>query len=282
MFLQTTIILYNLIVYPIISYATSYDDTLFYLSFCKLVTLISRVLGMKVFLYGDEYNCNEQSLLLCNHKSSYDIISIFYLSSYFHKVIGFCLKKQVTYIPGLGWWCNKMRFPSLDRNIKDVDVLKNVQLSFPIVIYPEGTRYSKKNYDKTREYAKENNYEISKYCQLPKSKGSFILSKKTKTIFHVTYIYLNKKGQIITENIVDYPSSIYIHMKKYNDFPEDEKDFKIWLQSVFKKTDEYYDTFEPINAIEMKPKMYNFDYIAFFLYFILNIWVLYFLAKLFY
>ena len=204
---------------------------------------------------------------------------MFYISAHFHHVIGFCLKKTINQIPGIGWWCKRMKFPVLNRNSKDLNTLNNGSTKFPIVIYPEGTRYTTKNYISSCEYAKQNGYQISKYAQLPKYKGSFALMKNYKIVYHMTLIYLDKHQNIMKGEIRTFPSSVYIHVKKYTDAPQDELEYKKWLQQLFVNIDEYYDNFQPTNVTEMKIKWFLLDYVLHTSFYLSQLYLGYFIVQ---
>ena len=148
-------------------------------------------------MYGDDFDPSSKSTILCNHKTMYDIRSAFYISGYFDKVIGFCLKKQVSYIPGIGRWCTYLNFPILNRNKDDVKILEVDSTPFPVIIYPEGTRFSDDGYRKSYQFAKQNDYPISKYAMLPKTRGSFALSGNKRTIYQMTLVYMDEHQRIM-------------------------------------------------------------------------------------
>ena len=204
---------------------------------------------------------------------------MFYVCSNFHRIICFCLKKQISQIPGIGWWCTRLKFPCLNRSSNDINILAKMSSSFPNVIYPEGTRYTKKNYASSCEYAKQNGYQISKYAQLPKHKGSFALMKNYNTVYHMTIIYLDQHQNIMKGEIRTFPSRIYIHVKKYIDAPQDELEYKKWIQQLFMNIDDYYDNFSPINVTEMKSKMFVIDYILHTSFYLLQLYFGYFLIQ---
>jgi lysophosphatidic acid acyltransferase/lysophosphatidylinositol acyltransferase len=194
----------------------------------------------------------------------YDVLVMFYMYGYFNQVIGFCLKKQIAYVPGIGWWCTRMKFPTLNRNISDLKTLESVESTFPIVIYPEGTRYSDQKYKESYQFAKQNDYPISKYAQLPKYKGAFALSKDI--VYHMTLVYVDKNQRIITGEIKEFPHRVYIHVKKHTNVPREESEYKKWIQNQFANIDDIYDNFNPTNAIEMVPNMGLLDYVLYSTY----------------
>ena len=264
---------YNSIFYSVITYFSLFDNTALYLSYTRINHLVGLLCGFQVFLYGDDFNPNEKSVILCNHKAVFDILSIFYVSGHFNRVIGFCLKKQVSQIPGCGWWCTRMKFPTLNRDSSDLKTLEQDTTTFPIIIYPEGTRYSNTKYSESRDFAKKNDYPISKYAQLPKYKGAFALTKNV--VYQMTLVYLDKHQRIITGEINEFPSWVYIHVKKHIDVPKDEAEYKVWLQEEFAKIDDIYDNFQPNNAIEMLPKYQTFDYFMYAGYALVQLALLY-------
>jgi hypothetical protein len=264
MLLKNLIWIYNTSLYAILSTIISFNDEYFYLSFTRFAQYIGYLFDVRVFLYGDEFNPIEKSTIISNHKTMYDIFAVFYVSGYFNRVIGFCLKKQVAYIPGIGWWCTRMKFPTLNRNISDLKTLETIARPFPIVIYPEGTRYSEEKYKESYQFAKQNDYPISKYAQLPKYKGAFALS--SDVVYHMTLVYVDKNQRIITGEIREFPHRIYIHMKKHTNVPREESEYKKWIQNQFASIDDVYDNFNPINTTEMTPNFQPLDYILYTAY----------------
>lgn len=256
--------IYNQVMYAILIYIISLDDYGCYLSYTRLTQYIGNLFGVRVFIYGDEFNPNEKATILSNHKSIYDIFAIFYVSGYFNKIIGFCLKKQVAYIPGNGWWCKRLKFPTLNRNISDLKTLESDKTPFPIVIYAEGTRFSEQKYQESYQFAKQNDYPISKYAQLPKYKGAFALSKDI--VYHMTLVYMDKHQRIITGEIRELPHRIYIHVKKHTNVPREESEYKQWIQDQFASIDDVYDNFSPNNTIEMTPNFQPLDYMIYTIY----------------
>jgi 1-acyl-sn-glycerol-3-phosphate acyltransferase len=210
-------------------------------------------------MIGDEFYPDENSTILSNHKSIYDIFAIFYICGHFDRIIGFCLKKSVSYVPGCGKWCTHLNFPTLSRDVSDIAKLESYKKEFPIVIYPEGTRFTQENHNKSYKFAKQNDFPISKYAALPKYAGSFALSKGI--VYHFTLIYLNKQQQIMRGEINEAPSRIYIHVKKHIDYPTTPNEYKRWLQEQFVNIDEIYDNFSlTTNALEMVPSFKRRDY----------------------
>jgi 1-acyl-sn-glycerol-3-phosphate acyltransferase len=264
MAVKEIVLAYNAMLFASMSYLIPFYDEVLCISSIKFISFIGRLLGSRVFIYGDEFNPNEKATVLSNHKSMYDIFAIFYVSGYFNKIIGICSKKQVAYVPGIGWWCTRMKFPMLNRNISDLKILEADKTPFPIVICPEGTRYSEQKYKESYQFAKQNDYPISKYAQVPKYKGAFALSNDI--VYHMTLVYMDNHQRIITGEIKELPRRIYIHVKKHTNVPRDESEYKKWIQNQFASIDDIYDNFNPTNSVEMTPNFQPLDYVLYTIY----------------
>jgi 1-acyl-sn-glycerol-3-phosphate acyltransferase len=260
-----------------LTYILSFDHNMFYIMVTRIMGYIARICGLRVFIYGDKFDSYEDALIISNHKTMFDIVSIFYIVGHFNNTIGFCLKKQINIIPGIGWWCKRMKFPALERNENDLKLLSQVTRDYQIVIYPEGTRYTNKNYRNSLDYALKSGFPISKYACVPRHRGSFALSKNI--IYQMTFVYLDKHQRIITSEVTEFPSRIYIHVKRHTNIPKTEPEYKLWLQNQFKKIDDIYDIFEPNNAIEMVPNFKRNDYIVIGLYVMIHIGIGYFIIN---
>lgn len=123
---------YTIVMIPLLLFINK--DPL-YLSFCYINYLMSKLLGMNLFMING-YKL-QKTIILCNHVSMYDILVSFITQIYYYKVFEFCLKKQISYIPGIGWWCKIMGFPILDRNVDDVKLLEHHKTKKTILIFPK-------------------------------------------------------------------------------------------------------------------------------------------------
>jgi hypothetical protein len=166
-----------------------------------------------------------------------------------------------------------MKFPILNRNISDLKILEQYKPQFPNVIFPEGTRFTKGKYRDSCDFAENNGHKISKYAQLPKYKGAFALTKDI--VYQMTLVYLDKNHQIIKGEIREFPSVLYIHVKKHTDAPKDETEYKVWLQTQFSKIDDIYDNFQPNNITEMVPNYRKLDYLFYAIYVAVHVGLVY-------
>ncbi len=247
--------------FSLVSVLASFDDNRFYLAFCRLNQSFWRMFGLRVFLFGDELMLVDNVLLISNHRSMFDILAIFYISGHYNRIVLFCLKRMVCFIPGIGLWCLRMGFPVLHRNQNDITTLAGARAPEPILIYPEGARYTNRKHAENALYAKQTGRPISKNALLPKYKGSFILSQTRNVVYQMTLVYLDSNGLLQSGECLTCPSRIYIHVKKHANVPEHETDYSQWMSQQFENIDELYGNFRmPLEATEMKPTFHVLDY----------------------
>jgi len=218
---------------------------------------MSKLFNVNLFIKNDYKS--KKTIILHNHVSIYDIFISFICQAYYNNVYEFCLKKQVSYIPGIGWWCRIMNFPILSRSKLDIETLKNHKTNNSVLIYPEGTRLNKKKYKEAAIFAKKNNIKHSKYTLIPKSTGSFNLVQM-KDIEYVTVsliIYFDNNGKILNNfKKILFPKKVMIYNKNYpiNQIPKKDTEFKKWLHNEFYKVNDIKNIDLPENKIQVKPR----------------------------
>jgi hypothetical protein len=187
-----------------------------YLSFCYFNYIFSSLLGLEIF-----YNENieyEKTIIISNHQSLFDILIAFIFQVYNNRIYEFCLKKTISFFPGIGWWCRIMSFPILSRTKKDIEKLRNHNTRNSILIYPEGTRITKKKYQDSISFSKKNNIPLSNYSLIPKSKGCITLLEN-KNIERLTFsfiFYHNSNHRLINFfGNFNFPEKVYIYNKSY-------------------------------------------------------------------
>jgi len=128
-------------------------------------------------------------ILMANHYSSVDFMLIFYLLNCVkRKDIILLFKKELLYIPIVSNLLDSDNYMKINRSWdKDKDFLEkyiNKLKSGIIIIFPEGTRYSRINYEKSKKYCTNNKLICNKKLLIPRVKGLFniisILKKNNK------------------------------------------------------------------------------------------------------
>jgi 1-acyl-sn-glycerol-3-phosphate acyltransferase len=98
---------------------------------------------------------NDSPLIICNHQSWFDTFLLQTLISRDGPMVKFLIKRELLWVPVLGWVCLVLDFPRLNR-MKDADsrsrdrkVTEQVSLKLgdeagALLLFPEGTRFSSK------------------------------------------------------------------------------------------------------------------------------------------
>jgi 1-acyl-sn-glycerol-3-phosphate acyltransferase len=113
-----------------------------------------------------------------------------------------------------------------------------------IIIFPEGTRYSKEKFLDGQKFSKENNLPIYDNLLVPKSKGlhsiynRLLNTNKLGKIYDMSIIYKKNKTFIINREL-DY---------------DDTKDFKTWLLEEWKEKDILMSYYQNIDYKELSFK----------------------------
>lgn len=81
---------------------------------------ITRVLGVDIIVHGDEpRDPAEQLIVLSNHRSWFDILVLHKLVTNRGPIVKFLIKKELIYVPVVGWLCLALNFPRLNRGKSD-------------------------------------------------------------------------------------------------------------------------------------------------------------------
>lgn len=236
--LKTILWMFSITYYSLCSlpFLFFYKKENLYMSFCYFNHVIATILGTKV--YWNENLRKEKSLLIMNHQSIFDTMIAFIIQSHESHIYESCLKKSISLLPGVGWWCRIMSFPILSRNKKDFEKLTNHKTKNSILIYPEGTRKTKKKYEEAKVFSKKESIPLSEHTLIPKSKGSLALLKNnTLENASLSFVFYHNNKNKLQDNFGnwDFPEKVYIHNKSFSREELDLTDFKSFLQNEFFK-----------------------------------------------
>jgi 1-acyl-sn-glycerol-3-phosphate acyltransferase len=205
--------------------------------------VISRGLG--VTLYMEPYPENVlagKALIASNHVTMCDIYVCFLIQSLHNMVVEQCLKKFISKVPGVGWWCRIMGFPTLSRTSADLDTLVNHRTDEHVLIYPEGTRLTDKSYAVAEEFGKKRDIPISKFAAIPRTRGTFALRQmEGLTHFIVqTIVYMDREGNVCNNRTpITFPHDVWVlnEFHPIDTVPDTLEGFTPWLCEQFQRMD---------------------------------------------
>ncbi|RBP49105.1 1-acyl-sn-glycerol-3-phosphate acyltransferase [Arenicella xantha] len=140
---------------------------------------MQRVVGIRLVING-EFNAHPAPIVICNHQSWFDIPLVQEVITGHGPIVKFLVKRELVWLPIVGWICLALNFPRVRRNKdsssreNDFSIIqkatqKHSQSQGALLVFPEGTRYTKAKKD-----AQQVTYQ---HLLLPKSGGLKIIKQ---------------------------------------------------------------------------------------------------------
>lgn len=242
---------------------------LIYLIYCQLLALVDWWGPASLTMYCDpdslqmfEEFRKEHAVVLMNHHYELDWLYGWMVGDR-AGVLGNCrvyMKKILQYVPILGWAWKLSDVIFLERNWeKDKDHLAtklNQLLDYPspmwILLFPEGTRFSKEKYAASLEFSTSRGLPPLKHHLVPRTKGfSFTVSRldpsRISALYDVTLVAGMDDSAPPTLTSVLYgkvtKASMYIRKFPLKDIPKDEAGSAAWLMNLFQEKDQLKESF---------------------------------------
>lgn len=129
-------------------------DTIYHAAVHFNSAWVTRVLGVNIVVHGEvPRDPAEHLVVVSNHRSWFDILVLHALVTGEGPMIKFLMKKQLIYIPVVGWLCFALNFPRLNRGgsedgrARDYDTVQQAAESLDgapgaLLSFAEGTRFS--------------------------------------------------------------------------------------------------------------------------------------------
>ncbi|XP_053205237.1 1-acyl-sn-glycerol-3-phosphate acyltransferase delta-like [Panonychus citri] len=222
---------------------------------------------------------SEHSIVLMNHKYEVDWLFSWILSDAFGilgSAKGFA-KKDIKYLPVIGWsWFfsemifverkwdkdSKLLGPSLQRLMEYDDVIT-------LLIFAEGTRYTKEKYENSVKYCKEKGLDILEHHLYPRSRGFVYTIQKLKdslpAIYNIQVAFRKEDPPATLTNILKRQSLrgyMYIQRVPMKDIPkEDDQQISNFLLDIYKQKDDLTNYFNehgkfPGNSVVLKRRIW--------------------------
>jgi len=113
---------------------------------------MQQVLGIELVIKG-KANTQQTPVVICNHQSWFDIPLVQHVITGNGPIIKFLVKREIVWIPIIGWICLVLNFPRLRRGKKngsgesDFSIIQKASKghgneSGALLIFPEGTRFT--------------------------------------------------------------------------------------------------------------------------------------------
>lgn len=169
-------------------------------------------------------------------------------------------KREMLFIPGLGWAMDFANFIFLSRDwtrdqaqlIHDIELYKAPSgYPFWLFIFPEGTDFAKHKHDKSVAFARERDLPVYNNLLLPRSKGFLQCLESTssviRAIYDVTIAYEEPvRPGFLSIFVGTRPKRVHLHVRRWSlaQVPSDEEARVKWLYQVWRDKDALLDHFK--------------------------------------
>ena len=198
-----------------------------------------KVMGVELIIKG-ELNTNATPVVICNHQSWFDIPLVQEVITGRGPIIKFLVKRELVWVPIIGWICLALNFPCLRRKKNNGSSLNDFSLiekatkshgseSGALLVFPEGTRFNESK--KAKQQAP--------YQRLLKPKAGGLkmikqhVDSETKLV-DITIDY-HKKDVRIWDCLRGDPKKITITIEHYS--LADIADIETWLNNRWLEKD---------------------------------------------
>ena len=234
-----------------------------YVIYGQLLFLADWWSGSSITVYSDMTPGlvgQENALIIMNHHYELDWLYGWMVGDR-SSILGNCrvyIKKAIQYVPILGWaWCFSDTLflardwaqdqGTLERVLED---LQDYPSPVWILLFPEGTRYTKEKYQASKEFAESRGLPVLKHHLVPRTKGfTYTLSRlnkeKISAVYDVTLGCDTENKPTLTNVLLGRPTHAHMYIRRIdmNQIPEEEKEAAKWLSDLYTEKDEILDRF---------------------------------------
>mmetsp|Transcript_5254 Transcript_5254/g.16054 ORF Transcript_5254/g.16054 Transcript_5254/m.16054 type:complete len:373 (-) Transcript_5254:42-1160(-) len=230
------------------------------------IAVLEFVCGIKFVITGDEVPRNESSIMICNHRTRLDWMFLWNLS---YRVglptaLRIVLKKELKFVPGLGWCTGILSYMFLSRNwehdelflSRRLHTMRDCGLPYQLLIFPEGTDLSDDNLRRSHEFSEKRGLEKYQYVLHPRVRGLMHciqhLQPSCRSLWDLTIAYPDVIPQgeqhLLSGNL---PNEIHIDVKRIpiTEIPSEPAEQETWIRELWATKEKKLKTFyEETNA----------------------------------
>ncbi|XP_061337941.1 1-acyl-sn-glycerol-3-phosphate acyltransferase 3-like [Gastrolobium bilobum] len=242
----------------------------------ELIWLVDWWAGFKVNLYVDSETFQligkENALLICNHKSDVDWL-IGWVLAQRYGCLGCTraiMKKEVKYLPVLGWSMWFAEFLFLERNwAKDEAALmsgfkrlEHIPMPFWLALFVEGTHFTQEKLLAAQEFAVSRGLPIPRNVLIPRTKGFVAAVTHLRTtvpaIYDCTFVVpKSEPSPTMLRIFKGISSSVMVQVKRHKmeELPQTDDGISQWCKDIFVAKDallEKYNTQGIFSELELQ------------------------------
>ena len=232
------------------------------------VTGAERFNHTEVLFSGDDVPMRENALLASNHQQMPDITAIMKFARTKDRLgdLKFFVKKQLKWVPGMGWGMQFLDCLYIDRDwASDREKIRRtfnrlVSDNVPVhlVSFVEGTRFTMAKLEAAQSYARERGLPVPRHTLVPRSKGFAASVEGLRD--HITAVYDLTIGYeegvpSLWQYIQGLVARVHVHVRRFpiEDLPLTADDLRLWLISRWDEKNEILDHYYQSGAFPGQP-----------------------------
>jgi 1-acyl-sn-glycerol-3-phosphate acyltransferase len=217
--------------------------------------------GTQMIFTGEDVAMRENAMLISNHQQMPDITAIMKFSKTKERLgdLKFFVKKQLKWVPGMGWGMQFLDCLFIDRDWasdseqihRTFDRLVNGRVPVHLVSFVEGTRFTPPKLEAAQAYSRENGLTAPRHTLVPRSKGFSASVEGLRS--HIAAVYdLTIAYEVGVPSLWQYLKGlvhrIHVHVRRFpiEELPQSADDLRQWLLTRWEEKNElldhYYET----------------------------------------
>jgi len=187
-------------------------------------------------------------------------------------ILGNCrvyVKKAIQYVPILGWGWGFSDTPFLARDWEQDQQTIERRLAdlqdYPdpvwILLFPEGTRFTKDKYEASKKFAESRGLPVLKHHLVPRTKGfcytvSHLDPSRVCWVYDVTLGCEQATPPTLTAVLSGRPTAAHMYIRRFRleDIPREEVAAAAWLADRFQEKDELLEAFHTTGSFPGQPR----------------------------
>ncbi|MDX2437868.1 MAG: lysophospholipid acyltransferase family protein [Acidobacteriota bacterium] len=222
------------------------------------VTVADRLYKVEVIFTGDDVPMCENALVAANHQQMPDIPAIMKFARTKDRLgdLKFFVKKQLKWVPGMGWGMQFLDCLYIDRDWsadretirKTFSRLVDDEVPVYLVSFVEGTRLTLPKLAAAREYAESHDLRQPIHTLVPRTKGFAAsiegLRSHIDAVYDLTIAYEDGVPSL-WQYLKGLVRRIHVHVRRFpiNDLPDSADDVRQWLLDRWQEKDELLEHF---------------------------------------
>jgi 1-acyl-sn-glycerol-3-phosphate acyltransferase len=228
--------------------------------------------GTQVIFTGENVPMRENALLVSNHQQMPDIPAIMKFSKTKDRLgdLKFFVKKQLKWVPGMGWGMQFLDCLFIDRDWasdseqirRTFDRLVNGRVPVHLVSFVEGTRLTLPKLEVAQAYARGNGLTVPRHTLVPRSKGFSASVEGLRS--HITAIYdltiaYEEGVPSLWQYIKGFVQRIHVHVRRFpiEELPQSADDLRLWLLARWEEKNELLDQYYATGSFPMSVNRSN-------------------------